>query len=117
VAQGPDGAGERLLRTLFSVWDDPETQVHMLAVARSMLVEDGGRLLKDGFLPVVVVPVLAALVRDRPEDRVPLVASQIIGLIVTRYVVAVPAMAQLPAEDLVTRMGPVLQHYLTGDLP
>jgi hypothetical protein len=25
-------------------------------------------------------------------------------------------MAQMPAEDLVARIGPVLQHYLTGDL-
>ena len=117
VAQGPDGAGERLLRAFLSVWDDPDAGVRLLAVARSILAEDGGRLLKDGFLPVVVGPVLASLVRDRPEDRLPLVVSQILGLIVTRYVVAVPAMAQLPAEDLVARVGPVLQHYLTGDLP
>jgi len=117
VAQGPDGAGERLLRSFLSVWDDPTIQVHLLAVARTMLTDDAGRLLKEGFLPVVVGPVLAALVRDRPEDRIPLISSQIVGLILTRYVFAVPGMAQLPAEDLVARMGPVLQHYLTGDLP
>ena len=117
VALGPDGAGERLLRTFLSVWDDPQLQVNLLAVARTVLSDDGGRLLKDGFLPVVVGPVLAALVWDRPEDRIPLVASQMMGLVVTRYVVAVPAVAQLPVEDLVARVGPVLQHYLTGDLP
>ncbi|SFB40559.1 transcriptional regulator, TetR family [Nocardioides alpinus] len=116
VAAGPDGAGERLLRTFLSVWDDPEIQVRLLAVVRSVLNEDGGRLLKDGFIPVVVGPVLAQLVKDRPEVRVPLVASQIVGLIVTRYVVALPPMAQMPAEDVVARVGPVLQHYLTGDL-
>ena len=117
VAAGPDGAGERLLRTFLSVWDDPELQVRLLAVARSVLSDDGGRLLKEGFLPVMVGPSLAALTRDRPEERVPLVASQMIGLIVTRYLVAVPALAQLPAEDVVARVGPVVQHYLTGDLP
>jgi hypothetical protein len=26
-------------------------------------------------------------------------------------------MARMPADDVVARMGPVLQHYLTGDLP
>ena len=117
VAAGPDGAGERLLRAFLSVWDDPEIQVGLLAVARTVLSADGGRLLKEGFLPVVVGPVLASLVRDRPEERVPLVASQMIGLIVTRYLVAVPALAQLPADDLVARVAPVIQHYLTGDLP
>jgi len=116
VAQGPDGAGERLLRTFLSVWDDPEIQVRLLAVVRSVLGDDEGRLLKDGFIPVVVGPVLAQLVKDRPEVRIPLVASQVIGLIVTRYVLALPPMAQMPAEDVVARIGPVLQHYLTGDL-
>ena len=116
VAQGPDGAGERLLRTFLSVWDEPDIQVRLLAVVRSVLGDDGGRLLKDGFIPVVVGPVLAQLVRDRPDVRIPLVASQVVGLIVTRYVLALPQMAQMPAEDVVARIGPVLQHYLTGDL-
>ena len=117
VAQGPDGAGERLLRIFLSVWDDPDTQVQLLAVVRSTLDADGTTLLKDGFIPVVVGPVLAQLVKDRPEVRIPLVASQVVGLIVARYVIAFPTMAQMPAEDVVARMGPVLQHYLTGDLP
>jgi AcrR family transcriptional regulator len=101
VQMGPDGAGERLLRTFLSVWDDPDIQVRLLAVVRSVLDEDGGQLLKEGFIPVV---------------RIPLVVSQVVGLIVARYVLALPPMALMPAEDLVARMGPVIQHYLTGDL-
>ncbi|RYC14237.1 TetR family transcriptional regulator [Nocardioides zhouii] len=117
VAAGPDGAGERLLRTFLSVWDDPAIQPGLLALVRSLMADDSAGLVRDGFIPVVVGPVLASLVRDRPEVRVPLVASQMIGLIVARYVIAVPPLAQMPAEDLVARVGPVLQHYLTGDLP
>jgi AcrR family transcriptional regulator len=116
VAQGPDGAGARLLRTFLAVWDDPDIQVRLLAVARSVLSEDGALLLKEGFIPVVVGPVLGQLVKDRPEDRIPLVASQVVGLIVTRYLLALPAMAEMPADEVVARIGPVLQHYLTGDL-
>lgn len=117
VAQGPDGAGERLLRIFLSVWDDPDIQVQLLAVVRSVLSADGATLLKDGFIPVVVGPVLAPLVKDEPDVRIPLVASQVLGLIVARYVIALPPMAQMPAEDVVARIGPVIQHYLTGDLP
>ncbi|MDT0183554.1 TetR family transcriptional regulator [Microbacterium sp. ARD31] len=116
VQMGPDGAGERLLRTFLSVWDDPDIQVRLLAVVRSVLDEDGGQLLKEGFIPVVVGPVLARLVADEPDVRIPLVVSQVLGLIVARYVLALPPMAVMPAEDLVARMGPVIQHYLTGDL-
>nr|WP_300049309.1 TetR family transcriptional regulator [uncultured Nocardioides sp.] len=117
VAEGPDGAGERLLRVFLSVWDDPDMQVQLLAVVRSVLSADGTTLLKDGFIPVIVSPVLTRLVTDRPEVRIPLVASQVVGLIVTRYLLALPPMAQMPAADVVARVGPVLQHYLTGDLP
>ncbi len=117
VAAGPDGAGERLLRTFLGVWEDPELQPGLLALARTVLSEDGARLLKEGFVPVVVFPVLGGLVADRPEVRIPLVVSQVVGLIIARYVVALPPMAQMPAEDVVARIGPVIQHYLTGDLP
>jgi AcrR family transcriptional regulator len=117
VAAGPDGAGERLLRTLLSVWDDPELQPGLVALARSLVSDDSASLVRDGFIPVVIGPVLASLVRDRPEVRIPLVASQIIGLVVARYVVALPPLALMPAEDVVARVGPTLQRYLTGDLP
>ncbi|HEU4337338.1 MAG TPA: TetR family transcriptional regulator [Nocardioides sp.] len=117
VAAGPDGAGERLMRTLLGVWDDPALQPGLLALVRSLISDDSGGLVRDAFIPVVVGPVLAALVADRPDVRIPLVASQVVGLIVTRYVVALPPMAQMPAEDVVARVGPVVQHYLTGDLP
>ncbi len=117
VAAGPDGAGERLLRTFLSVWDDPELQPGLLALARSLVADEGAGMVRDGFIPVVVGPVLAGLVRDRPEVRIPLIASQVVGLIIARYVIALPALAQMPADDVVARVGPVLQHYLTGDLP
>lgn len=117
VAAGPDGAGERLLRTFLGVWDDPAIQPGLLALVRSLIADDSGGLVREGFIPVVVGPVLAALVADRPDVRIPLVASQVVGLILTRYVLALPPMAEMPAEDVVARIGPVLQHYLTGDLP
>jgi AcrR family transcriptional regulator len=117
VAAGPDGAGERLLRVFLGVWDDPAVQPGLLAMVRSLIADDSGGLVRDAFIPVVVGPVLAGLVTDRPEVRIPLVASQVVGLIVTRYLLALPPMAEMPADDVVARVGPVLQRYLTGDLP
>ena len=37
VALGPDGAADRLLRVFLSIWDDPELQVPMIALARSLI--------------------------------------------------------------------------------
>lgn len=116
VAEGPEGAGERLVRTVLGVWDDPVAGPALVAAARAALGDGEERLLREGFIPVVIGPLLRELAADRPEERIALVASQVIGLMVARYVVALPGIADAPAEELAQRIGPVVQRYLTGDL-
>jgi len=114
---GPDGAGERLLTTFFSIWDDEANRLPLLTIARGVLEPGGQRLLRDGFIGVVIVPVVSALGVDQPERRAALLASQIIGLVLTRYVLEVEPLASAPPELLVATYAPVVQRYLTGDLP
>jgi AcrR family transcriptional regulator len=113
---GPDGAGERLLRAFLSMWDDPELSPVLVGVVRSALQPGGERLLTQGIVPVLLMPVGQALGIDRPELRMPLVISQVAGLILTRYVVGLEPIASMPAETVVSSYAPVLQHFLTGDL-
>lgn len=117
VAQGPDGAAERILRTLLSVWDDPELRLPLLSMVRGIAEPQGQVLLRDGFLEVVIRPIITELAADRPELRMPLIASQLIGLILVRYLVVVEPVASLPVDDIVGIYAPTLQRYLTGDLP
>jgi AcrR family transcriptional regulator len=117
VAGGVDGAGERLLRAFLALWDDPEVAPVLVAFVRSVLQPGGERLLTQGFLPVVLLPVGEALGLDRPEVRMPLVMSQMAGLIVTRYLVRLEPVASMSADTVVSTYAPVLQHYLTGDVP
>lgn len=114
---GPEGAGERFLRVLLSVWDDPEIRVRLLGIIRGVFEPEGGRLFRDGFLKVVIVPVGVALGIDKPEKRMPLVASQVFGLIVMRYVIEVEPLARMPADAVVATYAPTIQRYLTGELP
>ncbi|WP_295659699.1 TetR family transcriptional regulator [uncultured Nocardioides sp.] len=117
VAEGPEGAAERFLGVFLSVWDDPEVQPSLLAVARAVMDPASQRLLSDGFLPVVILPVGQALGIDRPEHRMPLVASQVVGLILLRYVLRVEPLASMESDRLVATYAPTIQRYLTGDLP
>jgi AcrR family transcriptional regulator len=117
IAAGPDGAGERMLRVFLSVWDDPELQLPLVGLVRSVVDPDGQRLMREGFLPAVLQPVGAALGVDHPEVRMPLLASQVLGLILVRYVVKAEPIASMPAEDIVAIYAPTLQRYLTGPLP
>ena len=117
VAQGPEGAGERLLGTFLAAWDDPTLQPALLAVARGMLDPDAGRLVTQGFLPVVIQPIGHALGLDRPDVRMTLVASQVMGLILMRYLLRVEPLASMSQPDLVATYAPVIQRFLTGPLP
>jgi AcrR family transcriptional regulator len=117
VAAGPDGAGERMLRVFLSVWDDPELQLPLLGLARGMLDPAGQRLLSEGFLTAVLRPVGVALGIERPDVRMPLVASQVMGLILVRYLLDMEPVASMAAEDVVAIYAPTIQRYLTGPLP
>ncbi|HEX2895789.1 MAG TPA: TetR family transcriptional regulator [Marmoricola sp.] len=118
VAAGePETVAERLLRVFFSVWDDPDLQLPLIALARNLTDPSSKELLRDGFLRVVVGPIAAAVGVEQPEARVPLVASQIMGLILMRYLLQVEPLASMSSDDLVAIYAPTIQRYLTGALP
>ena len=117
MAAGPEDAAAGLLRTFLGVWDEPDNQLAFLGLFRSMLEPQGERLFSEGFVPVVLQPVGEALGIDHPETRMPLVASQMIGLIMCRYVLRLPSLVAMDREALVATYAPTIQRYLTGELP
>jgi AcrR family transcriptional regulator len=117
LADGPDGAGERVLRVFVGVWDEPANTPVFVALARTLLDPTASHLMRDGFLPVVLQPVGRALGLDRAELRMSLVASQMLGIILSRYVLELEPLASMPADTLVAAYAPTLQRYLTGELP
>lgn len=50
------------------------------------------------------------------SDRGGLVATQLLGLAMTRYVWRLEPIASLPDEDVVACLAPTIQRYLTGEL-
>lgn len=118
---GTEGAAERLLGVFLSVWDDPETRLPLVALVRTSLgIEGPVDLLRDVLVRLVYQPLREALPEAgvaQPERRAQLVASQMIGLVVARYVLAVEPLASMPPEELVGWVAPALQRYLDGPLP
>ena len=47
--------------------------------------------------------------------RAGLVASQVLGVALTRYVLRLPPVATMDHDELVSWIGPTLQRYFTGD--
>jgi AcrR family transcriptional regulator len=115
-ADGVDGAGERLLRVFVSVWEDPEARLPLIALVRASLGEAGPvNLLREGVLRMIFAPLREILPGPDAEQRVQLVLSQLVGLVVARYVLAVEPLASMPAEDVVAWVAPTVQRYLDGD--
>ena len=49
--------------------------------------------------------------------RAEFAASQLMGVVVARYIIGLEPIAALSAADVVAMIAPTLQRYLTGDLP
>lgn len=118
---GVDGLGERLVRTLLEVWEDEAGRAALLAVVRGIAEPEGQRLVRDLFLGVLLRHIVEHLEADGGTDqlerRVIHVASQVVGLIMLRYVLEAEPLASLPAEQVVATYAPVLQGYLVDPLP
>ena len=113
VAQGGiDGAGERLIRTFLTVWDDEATRLPLLALVRRVFDPEGRRLVRDGFMQMVLGPIGVGLGLDQPDRRMSLVASQLMGIVLVRYVVGVEPLASASHDELVAAYAPTLQRYL-----
>ena len=116
AAGGLDGAGERLLRVFLSVWDDEATRLPLLALLRGVFEPEGRLLARYGLMRMVLGPVGAALEVDQPELRMSLVASQLMGVVLARYVVGVEPLASASTDELVAAYAPTLQRYLQESL-
>ena len=114
----PDRAGTEVVRRVLGVWDsDPlarQTIVGLLRVGLSH--EHAADVLRDVLGSTILAAVQRVVAPDHAALRAALVGSQIGGLILGRYVLQLPAVADAPAEDLVAAIGPTVQRYLTGTL-
>lgn len=117
LAEGVPGLGERMVRRLLSVWDDPANRNALLATVQGASAHPGAAAALREFVRREVVGRVAGVIEaDRPELRANLVASQVVGLLGARYVVRVEPLASVDAEELVPLVGPTLQRYLDGPL-
>lgn len=112
-----DGAGERLLRVFLGVWDDEANQPSLLALVRGLAEPGGQRLLRDGVLQMILAPVGRGLTLDDADRRMALVASQMVGVVMLRYLLRVEPLASMPPAELVATYAPTLQRYLSAPLP
>ncbi len=110
--------GHTLPALLLPLWDS-ELGTSLIATLRSMLAGADLDLARLFFRDIVVTE-LAAKADDPPGTgtlRAEFVVSQLMGIVMARYVIGLEPLASLPVDQIVATIAPNLQHYLTGELP
>lgn len=113
-----DELGHTLPSLLLPIWDS-ELGAGFIAALRTMLGGDEVTLLRT-FLEDVITAEVGARVDNPPGTgriRVQFVASQLMGVVMARYILELEPFRSLPVPQIIETIGPNLQRYLTGDLP
>lgn len=119
LAAGIDGFGERLVTTLLGLWEGPAGPAIAGFIRSAIQHEWMARMLREFLLSQILRRVANGLDLDPIEApiRVSLVASQVVGLAVARYIIKVEPLASMPVELIVKTVGPNIQRYIEGPLP
>jgi AcrR family transcriptional regulator len=110
--------GYRLPSVLLPLYDS-ELGAGIIATLRSILAGSEVNLFRS-FLQEVIAAEVGSRVDNPPGSgiiRIQFVASQLVGVIMARYILELEPFKSLPAERIAQTIAPNLQRYLTGDLP
>jgi AcrR family transcriptional regulator len=114
ILAGPrDEVGERLVRYVLESFEQPEIRRRGVMLIRTAVGSKLTTPMLAGFLSRELIGRIArTLAVEDAELRAGLVASQIAGLLIARYVIKLPALAAASVDDLVARVGANVQRYL-----
>jgi len=114
-----DQIGRVLPSLLLPLWDS-ELGKGFIATLRSILGGSNDVSLFRAFLQEVITAEVGSRVDDPPGSgrvRVQFVVSQLVGIVMARYILELEPFKSLPVEQIVDTVAPNLQRYLTGELP
>lgn len=111
-----DCLGETLIRHFLERWEgDPNDQSLRILLRAGVTNAEAAARIRALFAEQVL-PAVRLVAPDQQALRAGLISSQIIGLALCRFILAVPPMVEMPPETIIATIGPTLQRYLTGAL-
>jgi AcrR family transcriptional regulator len=109
--------GEEVIRVFLTDWEHRD-RAPMLALFRAAL--SGGQVaehVRQAFMDSTLSHLNTRCKQDEhAEKRLALVAVDVIGFVVNRYVLELDPLASMPADDVVKLLGPRLQRHMRGPL-
>lgn len=108
-----DQIGGALVAYFLDRWERDDI---FIALLRAAVTHDAAEKRLRNVLGAQVAPMIGALSEDpaRAPTRAILVASQLLGIALCRYVFRMPTAVSMSRADIVAWVGPTIQRYVTG---
>ncbi|GAA5195553.1 TetR family transcriptional regulator [Arthrobacter gyeryongensis] len=114
----PAKRSEAIVRAVLRLWESP-AQHGLVAFVRGTIGSKAKTALLREMVARTILSRITAGLPGSPEEakmRGNLVATQIVGLMLMRYVVRLEPLASASQDEVVRLVAPNVQHYLTGEL-
>ena len=109
--------GEYMARLFIGHWDRDEHRNPIVSLIHAALSDSTAAAMLREFITVnFTLPVVERVGADRRQLRAALLASQLLGFGLSRYVLAFDALTSTPSAELVAVFGASLQHTCTSPL-
>jgi AcrR family transcriptional regulator len=117
LAYGPrETVGRRLAELVVGSLENPGSRTVVLGRIRCATTHPDAAALVRELVTRDILGFAAALTDDRPETRAVLVAVQLVGVALARYVVRVEPLASMSATEVVELLAPTFQRFLVEPL-
>jgi len=119
ITGDPRELGTRVITAFLQVWESPAGASLVAAVRTAIGDPDSARAFGQFITDEVISTLLRSLHYPPAEAelRGALVTSQLLGVVIGRYVLGMGHLPALEPAFLIATVGPTLQRYLTGELP
>jgi AcrR family transcriptional regulator len=111
----PGAVGKVLIRHFLGIWEGAASGKGMAILLRSATSNEYAAIKTREAFAAQVRPAIATLGGTaNASSRAGLVASQLLGLALCRYVLKLPPVVALSHDEIIDNIGPTLQRYATG---
>jgi AcrR family transcriptional regulator len=114
---GDPDIGTRMVRTYLNIWETPDTAASMRTMLQSATSNSDAHDAFRDFMQSYVLTAVSGVLGGGEQARLRslLAASSLVGTAMLRYVMEVPPLATLSADEVVKLIAPTVTRYLTAD--
>ena len=113
----PAQFGDTLIRHFLDIWEGPSSTGILTILLRTSASDEDVAAKTRNVFAGQVLPMLARVAAPAEvATRAGLIATQLLGLALCRYVLKVPPIVAMTPERIIASFGPLLQRHITGEL-